>query len=364
MIGTIRTDAWVLKSDGVGKKATLQKEIISIEGLLNDEVLVKPLYGCMEGNIVHALQLEPENIFLNRGEEQIVPGNSGVVLVEEVGSDVTTVEPGDICIYFCNGIQDDYGYPMKISAYDKPGSMGVFAKQLKLNQYEVMKVPSNSRHSLPEWAAFSLKYVTAWSNWKTAYSCWKVQMPDVPPEETFVFGWGGGVTMAELDLAARLGCKSYMMTSKKERIQMLKEYNITGVDRSSISTDKDFQEYVNEVTGGKGASIFIDNIGRLVYKKTIRALGRQGVIATSGWKAGSMIPILRANECINRHIHVFTHYATYKEGKEAMQFAEEHNWMPPISEEEYHWDEIPEMLTEYEKGNITSWFPIYKINEV
>lgn len=47
--------------------------------------------------------------------------------------------------------------------------------------------------------------------------------------------------------------------------------------------------------------IFIDNIGQSVYRLTMKGVGRQGVIATSGWKTGSMLPVLRANECQQRH---------------------------------------------------------------
>lgn len=358
------TEAWVLVSGEGRRTASLRKKTITLDELAEHEVLARPLYGCMEGNYVHALRLMPDNIFNMRDEDEIVLGNAGVVQIEAVGSKVSHLDEGDLCIYFCNGLQDEYGYPKQITAFDKPDSMGVFAKRIKLDQHEVIKIPPNSGLSLQEWAAFSLKYVTAWSNWKTAYACWTAQMPDVPPEQTYVFGWGGGVTFGELTLAKHMGCTCFLMTSRQERLELAGRHGITGVDRTRFAdSEAEWTEFIRTATGGRGASIFVDNIGTSVYKLTMKGLGRQGVIATSGWKTGSMLPVLRANECQQRHIHVFTHYATYKQGVEAMEFAEAQHWAPPVSGEEYAWEEIPAMLEDYAQGKIASWFPIFRVNE-
>ncbi|MBE7150861.1 zinc-binding dehydrogenase [Bacillus mycoides] len=360
------TEAWVFVKEENSKTRLIRKNI-DIGNIMDNEVLVKPLYGCMEGNIVHALKMEPEDIFQIRGEKEVVLGNSGVVVIEQKGSKVKDLKVGDICIYFCNGQWDDFGYPKKITGYDKSGSLGVFGKRIKLNEKEVIKIPDNSKFSLQQWAAFSLKYITAWSNWKVAYNCWKSQMQEVSPEETYVFGWGGGVSYAELSLAKLYGCKCYLMTSQSERMRMLEENGITGVNRKQFgesNTDEKFLEYVMTQTEGKGVSIFVDNIGHSVYKLTLKSLGRQGVITTSGWKSGGMLPILRPNECQGRHIHTFTHYATYEEGIEAMEFAINNDWMPEVSDKEYDWEDIPELLQKYSEGKISSYFPIYKINSL
>lgn len=360
----IATEAWVLVSGEDKKSASLVKQEFSFPDINESEVLLKPLYGCMEGNFTHALKLSPENIFDKRQEDEIVLGNSGVMIVERVGSKVSNVDVGDLCIYFCNGQQDEFGYPELITGYDKPNTIGVFAKKIKLKHNEVIKIPKKSKLSLQQWAAFSLKYITAWSNWHLAYKCWKAQMPEVPPHETYVFGWGGGVTFGELVLAEKMGCKCFLLTSKKERIELIRKHGITGIDRNKYSESiDDLIKHINVLTNGKGVSIFVDFIGQSVYKQTMKALGRQGVITTAGWKSGSMLPILRANECQQRHIHVFTHYARYQEGLEAIEFAEQYNWAPPISGYEYSWEEIPQMLEDYSNGKISSWFPIFRVNE-
>ena len=80
----IRTEAWVLHSAasqaGRGK---LVKQPFTFPDILPREVLAKPLYGCVEGNMLHALTRDPVDICEERGEESVVIGNAGVVVVEK-----------------------------------------------------------------------------------------------------------------------------------------------------------------------------------------------------------------------------------------------------------------------------------------
>ena len=136
---TITTEAWVLHGTARHpKQAELTREAFSFPDISSEEVLARPLYGCLEGNMLHALQRDPIDICQQRGEEAVVIGNAGVVVVEQIGSEVDGVAEGDTCIVFGNGVWDEQGYPVKIVAYDAPGSMGVLAKQMKLHQRQLM----------------------------------------------------------------------------------------------------------------------------------------------------------------------------------------------------------------------------------
>lgn len=358
------TEAWVLKK--ANEQNELSKESFEIGDLSAEEVLLKPLFGCLEGNMVHALTNDPIDILKERQEEKIILGNAGVMEVIEAGKIAKSkFSAGDKVIYFCNGKQDEYGYPLEITGYDKKGSMGVLAKKIKLTQDEIIKIPDNSSVSLEQWAAFSLKFITAWSNWKVAYNTWKIQMPQIPNNEIYVFGWGGGVTYAELLLAKKMGCTCTMITSKKENIELCKKNNINVFNRSIYSKEKfedELSKYIKHITKNKLASIFIDNIGKDVYKSTMKSIGRQGIITTSGWKTGGMLPVLRQNECLNRHVHVHTHYAKQSEGEEAINYAIVHNWIPPVCKTVYEWDEIPKLIEDYKQGTLETYFPIFKIN--
>ncbi len=365
-MATISTEAWVLPSvTRRPKQAELIRETFTFPDIGRNEVLARPLYGCMEANMLHAFQRDPVELCHERNEDSIVLGNAGVVAVERVGSAVTRVKEGDSCIVFGNGVWDDQGYPIKIMGYDAPGTMGVLAKTMKLHELQLIGVPAGTSYSLQQWAAFSLRYVAAWANWRVAYECWQSQMQGVPPEQTIVCAWGGGVSFAQLGLAKRLGCRVMMACSHRERLQLLVDEGIDAIDRSQFNED-DFEQgmldAIAERTGGKGVSIFIDNIGTPVHRVTLKALARQGVMTTCGWKLGMRTPVARAIECLNRHIHVHTHFARYQEGLDAVEFADEHDWLPRHEKQVWSWEEIPTLFSEYASGNIWSYFPIFAVN--
>ncbi len=363
---TISTEAWVLRRGG-GEKAfgPLRLETIVVPPMSADDVLVRPLYGCWEGNMDHAMRRSPVDICALRGEESVVLGNAGVVQVVDVGANAGAIARGDICIVFCNGIWDEYGYPIRILGYDAPGTMGVLAKTIKLHHRQLIPIPRTSRFSLQQWAAFSLRYTTAWANWRVAYACWQSQMRGCPPEETFVCAWGGGVALAELSLAKSMGCKVAMVSSKPSRLALLRELGIDPIDRSAWTDsnfESEFLKVVHEKSGGRGVSIFVDNLG-VFYKTALKSLARQGTITSSGWKHGASFASSRAMECIARHLHVHTHYARYEEGEEAMRFAHERGWMAPVDHRVYGWEEIPTLAEEYSQGRVETYFPVFRVND-
>jgi hypothetical protein len=189
--------------------------------------------------------------------------------------------------------------------------------------------------------------------------------------------------LAELTLAKDLGFQTLMIASTDERLRLIEDMGITAIDRrqfaglnyddQKFNTDpqyrklyrteeKKFVDIMMEHTGGKGVDIFIDNIGTPVFRGTLRALARQGVVTTAGWKCGMEMSLLRAVECIKRHIHVFTHFARYSEGVEAISFAEANGWIPPDNNRVYDWENIPQLALDYEQNRLDSYFPLYAVN--
>lgn len=388
MASTISTEAWVLEMGTDPRKrerAELKRERFTFPDITDHEVLAEPIYGCWEGNMGHALERKPVDICRQRSEPKVVLGNAGVVRVLRVGPAVTLVKPGDLGILFCNGIWDKFGYPEKILAYDAPGTMGVLAKQMKLHERQLILVPDNTQHSLMQWAAFSLRYITAWANWKLAYGAWRLQMTEEDCPAPHVWGWGGGVSMAELELAKYSGCRVAMLSSDERRLKHIEERGIKPIDRRqfpSLDFDEDryqsdsaykqayqasedaFLAAVQKNTEGLGVSIFIDYVGSPVIRATLRALARQGVVTTAGWKEGMKIQTVRAIECIQRHIHVNTHYARYPQGRAAVRFAESTGWVPDIDSPIYAWDDIPKLASDYGDGKIAAYFPIFQVNGI
>lgn len=383
---TITTEAWVLH-EGKGAAAgpaELKRESFTFADITPDEVLVEPIYGCWEANMSHALQRKPIDICRMRKEPAVVIGNSGVVRVLRPGSAVQSVRAGELCLLDGNVIKDKHGYTIKVLAYDAPGTIGLLAKRTKVPVQCLVPLPPHSTFTAQEWAAFSVRYLTAWDNWKVAWSCWQSQMAEVAPQDVHVWGWGGGVSLAQLALARHFGCQTAMISTSAPRLQLIERLGIRPIDRTPF-TDLYFEEarYQNDpayrsrylaaeeyflalvarYTGGEGVSIFIDNIGTPVFRATTKALGRQGVIATSGWKHGMQLSVLRGAECISRHIHVNTHGSRASEARRAVQEAEALNWRPPVAGEKiYKWEEIPALAAAYAAEQIESLFPIFEVN--
>jgi NADPH:quinone reductase-like Zn-dependent oxidoreductase len=385
------TEAWVLHrgSHGVadGEPGELRLETYTFPEITAHEVLAAPLYGCWEGNMTHAVRRRPVDVCRQRREDRVVLGNAGVVRILQIGDAVNSVRPGDVCMVYGAGETDAFGYMTKALAYDAPNTVGVLAKRCKLPESSVLPLPLRTRYSLRQWAAFAVRYVTAWANWRVAYGCWNVQMSDEAMPGPFVWAWGGGTAFAEADLARLHGCRAAMISSNPERLAMIARAGIEPIDRREFAglafdeqkyaddpkfrkayqaAETAFLAKVKEVTGGHGASIFVDHIGTPVTRATLKALARQGVITTSGWKHGMVTTFMRAVECIERHVHVHTHYARRSEARAAMLAAESSGWMPPVSATEavVEWNDIPKLAEAHAAERVESYFPVFQVNPV
>lgn len=377
------TDAWVLYAGTPRAPAELKHEAFSFADIRDDEVLVEPLYGCWEGNMSHAVARDPVDVCRHRKEEKVVIGNCGVVRVLELGSRVTDLAVGDVCMGYVSYRNDPYGYMLEAPGFDIRGSMGLLARRTKMAAAGLLKIPPGTRYSLAQWAGWPFRFPTAWSNWKVAHGCYRLQMPEEDMPSPHVWGWGGGTTMAELDLARRAGCRVAMTASTDARLREIAGLGIRGVDRrpfADLAFDRDryrtdpdyrgrydqaeqrFLAIVDDLTAGHGVSIFLDYIGAPVHRATMKALARQGVIATAGWKRGMELSTNRAMTCQKRNIHVHTHYARLSEVHEALRYSIDHDWMPPAPSQIYAWEDIPQLARDAASGAVDGSYAIYRIN--
>jgi len=386
----VDTEAWVLhkgayrKDPDKGQFAQLQLEKFSFPDITDEEVLAEPIWGCWEGNMNHALRRYPIDICRQRKEERVVIGNAGIVRVLKVGARVTHLSEDDLCLVFPSAVSDDLGFMELAHAYDAPRTVGLLAKRTKLHYRSLIPVPSLDRHSVEQWAAFSARFITAWANWKLAYGVWKLLHPKATTGyQPFVWGWGGGVALAELLLARIHGFPAAMTASSQQRLTMIKQLGIDAVDRrqfpdldfrpASFETDPKYRtrymqsemtflEIIGEKTRREGVSIFVEMIGLPVFRATLKSLARPAVLTTAGWKEGMDLSFLRAIECKKWHVHVHTHFARYEDGLEAVAFAEQTGWMAPDEQQRWKWDNIPALATEFFLGRTNPLFPLYEIN--
>ena len=379
----IQTDAWFLHAAADGKHsgpAELVRGELEIADLLPDEVLLAPLFGSWEGNMTHALERNPIDVCVARGYERCVIGNSGAARVIEVGTSVEDLREGQV-VLMAGMEADAFGFPKKLMAYDAP-IQGFMSKRMKLRSDCVVPIPDDTRHDLRRWAAFNVRYLTAWDNWRVAHGTFRLLLDETELPRMNVWAWGGGTALAEAQLACLLGHTGVALTSTSERMRLIERLGVKALDRTNFAdlqfderrykTDEQyasayresetaFLETVTELTAGLGVQVFVDMIGEPVFRATVKALGRQGVLATAGWKVGMRMQFLRAVECIARHQFIHTHFTRASEARRAIAFAEEHEWLPIIDERIYGFDEIPELAADYAAGQCRM-FPVYRVN--
>lgn len=387
----ITTDAWVLYAlGGHVERPTLVEDVLRREAFSfpdpeEDEALVEPLYGSYEANMDHALLRDPVDICRQRGEKSTVIGNLGVVRVLRLGSSPTTLREGDVCIVMPFGKRDRHGYAELVYGYDMPGTIGLMTKRTKVRAENLLPVPADSPYSLPQWAAYA-RYFTAWDNWSVAFHCWQAQMRRHDPGDHLVFAWGGGVSLAELELARRAGFRVAMTASTDERLAYLDSKGIQPVDRRLFpdlakdedgqpldgvaesryrASEREFLRAVSELSDGVGVAIFVDLIGAPVYKATLKSLAREGVLTTAGWKGGMNLLNRRATECIKRHVHVNTHVWNFQDCAQIRDYQEQTGWIADIDPDAiYGFDEIPVLAQDYRMSKLSTYFPIYQVNPV
>lgn len=398
-----KTEAWVLRRGGRHRHdpGELERMVIDLPELGETDVLAEPIYGCWEANMTHALERDPVDVCLYRREPWIVLGNAGVLRILATGPAVTRCQVGDLCITLPAVEMDEFGHTTKVLAYDGRHTVGTLSKRVVWDQdlleplvwkeayrdqYRALGFDPETtatRHSIKRWAGFPIRYTTAWDNWKLSFRVWRGHYDEAEMPPTYVLGWGGGVAFAELQLAREQGCQVAMTASTDQRLALLEAHGITPIDRRLFEgmneeeekdladptfrsrhhkAQKAFLDWVKAWTGGRGVSIFIDNIGATLFPTTLRSLGRMGIITTSGWRRGKVITYDRTTTTIGRQILIHSHGCQAREGLPAALYAETRGWLPPEGGEEYAWDDIPKLADDFSNGRLETYFPLYQVN--
>ena len=381
------TQAWILRRGEKGdcNSGRLEKTDYELPEMTEHHVLAEPIFGAWEANMTHCLDRKPIDVCRIRREKSIVLGNAGVVRILRTGARVTTCREGDLCLIVPIGSHDENGHMMRVFGYDQPNMMGLLAKQGVYHEYNVTPLPQDTPHSLVRWAGFSVRYATAWENWKLSYNVWRSQFDLEDHPLPHLSGWGGGVTLAMAQLAQHMGCETSIVASTDYRLKMLQDLGLTTIDRRQfldlhfdegqfetdreyrtryLRSEKKFLEEIDRVTDGRGVSIFVDNIGGPVFRASLRALSRLGILTTSGWKNGKKLQYDRTSATVNRNIFLHVHGCRRDEGLKAVQFAEKHNWLPPDDCEVYEWEDVPQLAADFVSGKILSYTPVYQVNDI
>jgi NADPH:quinone reductase-like Zn-dependent oxidoreductase len=134
--------------------------------------------------------------------------------------------------------------------------------------------------SWPQAAAFSLATLTAWRMVVTRAAL-------QPDETVLIWGIGGGVALAALQIAKLIGART-IVTSRSEA--KLDAARALGADVALNHRTDDVSAEVRRHTG-RGADVVVDSIGEESWRDSLRSLRRGGRLVMCGATSGPMVSL-------------------------------------------------------------------------
>lgn len=185
-------------------------------------------------------------------ELPFVPGQEGAGIVQEVGSAVTRVRPGD-----------------RVMTSHSPGA---FTELAVLDEKRVTPLPDTI--DFVTGASFRSNYATALLAMQRA----RLQAGEV----LLVHGATGGVGAATVQVGKMMGATVIATGGSDDKLATVKTL---GADYTINYTDG-FREEVKALTGGKGADVIMDPVGGDVFDESMRCINYLGRIVIIGFTGG------------------------------------------------------------------------------
>jgi NADPH:quinone reductase-like Zn-dependent oxidoreductase len=221
-----------------------------------------------------------------------VLGGDGAGVVDAVGPGVTRVKPGDgvlfnpgISCYRCEWcLQGEHSLCVDYQLLGEhlPGTLAEYVVVPEPN-VALIPPPTASRRPLtfPEAAAFSLVTLTAWRMLIT-----RARLR--PGETVLIWGVGGGVSLAALQVAKLAGARAIVTSSSDAKLEKARAL---GADVTLNHAATDVGREVRRLTERRGADVIVENVGAATWEQSLRMLGRAGRLVTCGATSGPNVPV-------------------------------------------------------------------------
>lgn len=330
------------------------------------DVHLKILAVSGEHNVDHAALADTVNIAELRGGK-IWPGNSAVGEVLAVGADVTRFKPGDIALTHCNGSPDRFGFPERIWAYDTEDSVGWYAREAVVGEWQLVPAPLDCGLDLWEMAALPLRAPTAYHLWRRGLGIYRVKVTREQSATLNVMSFGGGVGELFLMLARAEGHNAYFCSGSPERREALEKQGIVGIDQKAYNrfAGRDdiraFRGDVRKLTGGRDMHIVCDMLRGPCFDAGLAVAARCGVNVSAGWQLSQVVSYNSTIQSMKQVTIDHTHYETV-EGCAAATELYGRVFRPTIHKEVYAFADLPRAIHEMHLGTQTG-IPIVRIAE-
>jgi NADPH:quinone reductase-like Zn-dependent oxidoreductase len=155
---------------------------------------------------------------------------------------------------------------------------GTLAQYVALPARNVFPMPEG--FGFEEAAALGVNHLTAW---RMLFNKARLQ----PWETVLIFGIGGGVSLAALQLVKWAGARAIVTSREDAKLQRALAL---GADHAVNGAREDVAKAVLALTGGRGVDVVIENVGAAVWGSAMRAVVRGGRIVTCGATSGDQPP--------------------------------------------------------------------------
>lgn len=210
-----------------------------------------------------------------------IMGVDGAGIVEEVDAGESLLQPGQhVLLYpgitcgrceFCRRGDAVLCTRMQLLGEHRDGTWAEYVAVPVANA-----LPMPDHLDFAEAAALGVNHLTAWRMLFTQarLKAW---------ETVLIFGIGGGVSLAALQLAKMAGARAVVTSRDATKLQRALAL---GADHGVHDDGQDVAKAVLALTGGRGVDVVIENVGAAVWPVALKSLVRGGRIVTCGATSG------------------------------------------------------------------------------
>ena len=199
-------------------------------------------------------------------------GADGAGVVVALGTGVSGFSPGDRVVV-------NPGIPQN-------GRITVIGEHTDGTYCELKAIPAAQLYplddslSFEQGAAFPLVF-------ETAYRMLATKAKVAEGETVLIWGIGGGVALASLEICRALGARTIVTSSSVEKLERAASL---GADVIVNHDEEDVVERVREATGGRGAHVVIETVGQATWERSLAAAATEARIVVCGATSGHSPP--------------------------------------------------------------------------
>jgi len=273
----------------------LRYEDVPIPDVGVDEVLVK----------VKAVALNHMDLWLRRGLPEgpgirpvhlpHVSGGDIAGVVAKVGVGVSQVEIDQPVVVY-PGLYCGHCRYCQRGEHSMCHEYEVIGEKIWGGLAEYTVLPAKNLEPLPDGltfeqaAALPVAMTTAWRMLKTA-----AQLQ--PGEDVLILGIGGGVSTAAFQISKLLGARIFVTSGHDWKLE---KAILLGASDGFNYHQGPFEDWIQEVTNGKGVEVVVDALGAKTWPMSIRSLSEGGRLVVCGATTGDR-PEISIREMYQHH---------------------------------------------------------------